>query len=531
LVKMPPVQKKKNTELEGPPVPVKVEGQRGQEIKHAVPSKVETGDPFLENMKAEFTYLGFEGPEQVLGGRIGYDGEMVDLELGAGMLNLAERKPLLYISPSIEVNGTPGRFDIYGNIHTVMIPGNEDLEAVTTLYANAGAVWKVSESGPRTIGFSLGIGLDAEVDFGQRSMAIDRRGGEIGAALEYKNLTFYAIEEIMFRETGIRGAGWDTLAPQHRKLKGGFLLRLEGAEMNMQAFYNQVESGGMIAISADAGKFIPEFYGSVSHGRLPILGDEVRVGARIRFGGKKKQVGINVAQGMGKGLGIGPAKKLTLSDNEEASKAFEEHFSNSETLDAFLESYSGESVENVLYAAQKLGKIAYETTDEKIWKEIIKKTAFSQEYADAMSLTDEKLYEGLRELLLEGSTSQARSWACTAISSLQARLFRMRGMETYLFSTTLQGQSHMAVITQDPKTKEAYLITWNKMFTSKNGAVGPLLEAFATDDRSIIRGIYIYGENNKLINYYETSEGKLMREAAAAGKDPLEERLKRRKRK
>lgn len=526
---MVPVQKEKKAELEGPPVPVKVE--EGQGIKQAVPSKVETGDPFLEKMNAELTYLGFEGPEQVLGGRIGYDGEMVDLEVGAGMLNLAERKPLLYISPSIEVNGTPGRFDIYGNIHTVMIPGNEDLEAVTTLYADAGAVWRVSESGPRTIGFSLGIGLDAEVDFGRRSMVIGERGGEIGAAVEYKNITFYAIEEVMFHEKDIRGAGWDSLALQHRRLKGGFTLQLEGAEMSMQAFYNQVETGGMIAISADAGNFIPEFYGSVSHGRLPFLGDEVIMGARVRFGGKKKQVGVSVAQGIGKGLGVGSAKMLRLGDDKEAKAVFEEKIAKSETLDEFLERYSGESVENALYAAQELGNIAYETADKKLWEEITKKSAFSQEYLDAMSLTDEKLYEGLRELILDGSTNQDRVWACTAISSLQARLFREQGMETYLFSTTMQGQSHIAVITQNPKTKEAYMVTWGNIFASKNGTVGPLLEAFAKKDRSIIRGMYIYGENNKLINYYETPEGKLLREAAAAGKDPLEERLKRRKRK
>ena|GEM_PF-3328993 len=521
-------QKKKKTELEGPPIPVKVEENSAQEIRHTVPTKIEAQDPFLEKIHAELTYLGFEGAGRVLGGRVGYDGEVVDLELGIGMLDLAEHKPLLYISPSIEVNGQPGKFDIYGNIHMAMLPGNEDIMAITTMYTHAGAVWRALESEEGKVGFRLGIGLDATLDIGQSATGLEMRGAEFGAAVDYGKITFYAIEEVMFDQEHVRDGGWKTMTPQHRNVKGGLRLQFEATVVDAQVFYNQLETGGMLAISTDTGKIIPEIYGSVSHGMLSLLGDEMMIGARIRFGGEKKQVALKAAQGFGDGRGLGSAKRLYLDDAEErAEDIFEDHINNAESFKEFSDRYADESVEDVLYAAQELGKIAGKNADKELWKKIVKKTALSQEYQDAMGLTTEETYTGLRDLFIDGYTDQDRIWACVAVSLLQASMFRKRGMKTYLLGMTIQGQSHLAVITQNPGTKESYLITFNILFSNENGTIWPLLQEYEEFNNSIIRGFYLYGKDNKLINYYETPQGKMMREAAGAGKDPLEKRLKR----
>jgi len=523
------VQKKKEAELEGPPVPVKVEGDRTQEIKHVIPIKVEEYDPFLENIHAELTYLGFEGAGRVLGGRVGYGGEVVDLELGIGMLDLAEHKPLVYISPSIEVNGQPGRFDIYGNIHLAMLPGNEDVAAITTMYTHAGAVWRALESEEGKVGFRLGIGLDAAIDIGQRATGLEMRGAEFGAAVDYGNITFYAIEEVLFDQKHVRDGGWRTMTPQHRNVKGGFRLQFEPAVIDMQIFYNQLETGGMLAISTDTGEFIPEIYARISHGMLAVLGDEIMVGARIRFGGKKKYLALEAAQAFGDGRGIASAKRLKLDDAKEgATEIFEDHITNAESFEEFADQYADESVENVLYAAQKLGEIAGKSADEELWAKIVKKTALSQEYQDAMGLTIEETYTGLRDLFLDGHTEQDRIWACVAVSLLQASMFRKRGMKTYLLGMTMHGQSHLAVLTQNPGTKESYLMTFNVLCSNENGTIWPLLQEYEKFNNSIIRGFYLYGGDNKLINYYETPQGKMMRKAAGAGKDPLEEILKRR---
>ena len=521
------LQKKKKAELEGPPVPIKVEEGTSQEIKDVVPTKVGKCDPFLENIHAELTYLGFEDAGYVLGGRVGYSGEVVDLELGIGMLDLAEHKPLLYISPSIEVNGQPGRFDIYGNIHMAMLPGNEDITAITTMYTHTGAVWRPLESEEGKVGFRLGIGLDAAVDIGESATGLEMMGAEFGAAMDYGKATFYAIEEVMFHKKYPQGAGWKTMTPQHRNVKGGLRLQLEPAEIDMQIFYNQLETGGMLAISTDTGKLIPEIYASISHGMLPLLGDEVMVGARIRFGRKKKQLALEAAWGFGDRRGIGSAKHLLLDDAEENTIAlFAEHINNAESFKEFSDRYADETVEDVLYAAQKLGEIARKNGDEELWAKIVKKTALSQEYQNAMELSNEELYDGVRDLFIDGYTDQERIWACVAVSLLQASMFRKKGMKTYLLGMTLEGQGHLAVITQNPETKESYLISFDALFSNENGTIWPLLQEYETTEHSIIRGFYLYGEKNKLINYYETPGGKMMRKAAGAGKDPLEERLK-----
>ncbi len=482
----------------------------------------------MEKMHAELTYLGFEDAGRVLGGRVGYDGEVVDLELGIGMLDLTAHKPLIYISPSIEVNGQPGRFDIYGNIHMAMLPGNEDIAAITTMYANAGAVWRPLESEEGNVGFRLGIGLDTATDVGSGGTSLEMREVEIGAALDYGNVTVYAIEEVMLYERDVRGGGWESLTPQHRNVKGGLRLQFDAAVIDAQIFYNQLETGGMVAISTDTGKLIPEIYGSVSHGMLPLLGDEMMMGARIRFGGKKKHLALKLAQGFRDGRGLGSAKHIRMRDSkDESADIFEEHINNAETFEEFAEQYADESVEEVLYAAQKLGQIAGETADEKRWADIVKKTALSQEYQDALGLSNEELYSGLRDLFIDGDTEQDRVWACVAVSLLQANLFRKKGMKTYLLGITTQGGSHIAVITQNPKTKESYLLSFDVLFSDENGTIWPLLRGWEEFDRCIIRGFYLYGKNNKMINYYETPQGKMMREAAGAGKDPLEEILKR----
>lgn len=522
------VQKKKKAELEGPPIPVKVERDRAQEIKHTIPTKVGECDPFLENMHAEFTYLGFEGAGRVLGGRVGYGAEVVDLELGIGMLDLTAHKPLIYISPSIEVNGQPGRFDIYGNIHMAILPGNEDVAPITAMYVDAGAVWRVLESKEGKVGFRLGIGLDTATDIGKSSTSLEMRGAEFGAAVDYGNATFYAIEEVMFHRKHLQEAGWKIITPQHRNIKGGLRLQLEPAEIDMQIFYNQLETGGMVAISTDTGKIIPEIYASVSHGMLPFLGDKAMIGARIRFGGKKKQLALEAAHVFGGGRGLGSAKHLRMDDaEEEAADLFAEHIDNAESFEEFTDQYANESVEDVLYAAQKLGKIAGESADTETWAKIVKKTGFSQEYQDALELSNEELYSGLRDIFLDGDTEQNRLWACVAISLLQASMFRKRGMKTYLLGMTSQGGSHVAVITQNPETKESYLVSFDVLFSDENGTIWPLLRGWEEFDRCIIRGFYLYGENNEVINYYETPQGKMMRKAAGAGKDPLEEILKR----
>ncbi|MCP4647296.1 MAG: hypothetical protein GY852_06090 [bacterium] len=501
-----------------------------------VPAKV----GFLNSIHAEFLHVGYERVGSVTKGEIGASHGPITLGLGAGAEKLEYYDPLFFITPRVELRGIAGDVELYAVGSVPIVPGTKETKKSISGYVTLGGAWELSL--PEVKEGRLRLGMEIEAS-GEGSGKEIRQGialAGFGGSVEYAGKTVYVIENVVFApEKPYSQHGMGVMTPHHHKVQVGAVVQLEGVDVGAEFFQTPFSVGGEVSFSIKTGYIVPKVYGWGSKG-WGMIGDEVGVGVAVPFSARRLAAKATVERAFGTGGGdvmalddMGGRHRIgeELPDNVSMKQLrfWSDAIEKSETLGEFADKYRGRSMGDILFAARGLGgqaKARYSDDLAKGWGNV-----FSKRSARVEGIDSEKVYGTVRNWWIEDKYEAGKNpdelgaaGICANISSLQTEFLRELGLEAYSLAIPSGKMQHVVSVVKDPESGNIYLLDYYDVYENKGGELWPLVREYANANGVVPHGMYVYGNGDELVGYYEAPEKKLNR-AMASDKETLKDAL------
>ncbi|MFP3950023.1 MAG: hypothetical protein ACLFUZ_02940 [Candidatus Micrarchaeia archaeon] len=502
------------------------QAEKEEEGMEQVPVKVEKeNDSLLRQFEFELTHVDYSGAGDITKADASIGVGPVRVWLGTGALDLDYYDPLFFVTPRLEIGGEIKDVELYSDASLTIIP--EGSETRTMVFRNlaAGAVWEpVSPEETEGFGFRLGLeakwGAEAETNVGRRTYSF----AAAGASFTFEPITFYAKEQVFFRSTKpYEEIGLKRAEPQHDELKAGMVLDLEGLDITAEFLHTPFEKGGGVSFMIEGEYLSPEIYFSGKYREETFGGSEVTGGLVLHFEGKKTR-GRGKLEKTLSGMKSGQDWELLYGkktpEEEKKQEMFEQAIEESENLNEFAAKYRGASVSSKIYAAQRIGKIAWAVQQE------MGGDALSLKPEDVVGMDESKTYDAVRTAAAGGLADPG---TCVTVHSLIAEFLREAGMEAYAVGFPRKDDSHLVAIAKDPRSGHMYLIDYYDVVEQEGGMLWPLMQQYAQWEGIIINRVEVYGKNNNIIGCYTGPEGKMLDEAAGMREDRMKRALIRKK--
>ncbi|MBN2121802.1 hypothetical protein JW721_01975 [Candidatus Micrarchaeota archaeon] len=477
-----------------------------------VPAKI----GFLDSIDVELTHVGYANVGQVTKGEVSAAWGPIEVGLGAGAESLDYyRDPLFFVAPRLEVRGILGDFELYSCGSMVFVPKTDETRKSTTAYLTVGGVVEpLSEEKGDTLTLRVGAEFEAS---GEKMYKDDTWGQYLykagfGSSVGYRNFTIYAVEEIVSYNEKVYTVR-DRLI--HHKIRSGISASTKEGKVQAEFFQTPFEKGGELSFTFKAGRLVPQLYGWYSK-EGDILGREHKAGSglKIAFGSGALNVRSRVERGfeLGEGKYDNTVKNWKKDYAAEKRRYFYKAVRESKSIAEFASKYLGKSTQEILSAVSMLGLKGDARTYDK-----------DATNKDIEEIGAEGAFLALRKYIItkiEGGGGQ-----CPNISgALQSTFLREVGWEAYSGLIAAAESGHVITVARDPKTGEAYLLDYGDITMNGRGRIWPLIRQYAQKEGVVPLGVYLFGEGNKVIGYYEAEERKLNR-AMAGDRETLKEGL------
>jgi hypothetical protein len=506
------------------------------EMLEHVPVKI----GFLDSINAEFLHVGYENAGSVTKGDVGASYGPLTVGLGAGAEKLEYYDPLFFITPWAELRGFAGDFELYAVGSVPLVPETKETKKSVSGYVTLGGAWELALPDVKEGRVRLGMEIEGS---GEGSGKEIRQGialAGFGGSVEYAGKTVYVIEKVVFApEKPYSQHGMGVMTPHHHKVQVGAVVQLEGVDVGAEFFQTPFSVGGEVSFSIKTGYIVPKVYGWGSKG-WGMIGDEVGMGVSIPFSARRLAAEARVEKVFGTGGGEVMAvddmggrhkvgEKLPDKVQMEQLRFWGDAIDKSESLGEFADKYRGMSMVDILFAARGLGgqaKARYSDELKKGWGNIFSKRSEQVEKIDS-----KKVYQTVRNWWVHDrekgepvKDELGAAGICANISSLQTEFLRELGLEAYSLAIPSGRMQHVVSVVKDPESGSIYLLDYYDVYESKDGKLWPLVQAYTTGRGIVPHGMYVYGQGDELVGYYEAPEKKLNR-AMASDKETLKDAL------
>ena len=530
-----------------------------------VPSRLQRGS-FLEDLRTDFSQFSTSSGTLTKGEfQLNFNPVTLSVAMGNLTSNYSDES-LFFVSPRLRLDKTTrSGTNIFGDTAIAVVPyvsplpettnpgtanifGPPDKSASVFKSFTFGATYDLISRGR----FSLRTGFDMSGLWESAGMTginqLDATFG-VGSSVSYNPATFYAIGRFFMGPNIPQQEYWTRVRPHYMETKAGLVFSLDRTDVGAEVTHSPFETGGRLFASLRALAFQPQAYFSFND-TSPIFGSvrEFIAGVRLSLDRRKKNDGRVTEQRVGVGeqsasrvtyhnlqtsvfafraVYLGQNSKLTEEQTTDA-RAQEEfagitpkflerlslNISESTTFDQFVQRYQGATVEERINVATYLAGLAVLYYD----NNILAASVFSDLKKVEETLLPPVVYGNVRQSLETGKGLSAG--ICTNINSMAVDFLRRTGIEAYAIGIAGRDTMHLIGVAKDPSTNTNYLINYGSQFSAEGQSILPVVQEYARENRLLLQGIYVYGENNEIVGLYRGPDGRLT-EAMVRGEDDL----------